>query len=70
MTSPQTQQCRHAPTPSTHDLTWEQLAGRTCCICGKTLPADRVYRGVIEQWDGALLLDFDVWACPDPEATR
>ncbi|WP_327282291.1 hypothetical protein [Streptomyces sp. NBC_01205] len=65
MTAPA--RCRDVPLPSARGLTWEQAHGRACIACGEPLTAGRVYRGAVLDREGAYLLDFEVWSCPDPK---
>ncbi|GAA1557133.1 hypothetical protein [Streptomyces globosus] len=62
--------CAKAPLPAFEELTIEQARGRACVACGEPLGVERVYRGPVVGYDGALTLDADVWACPPAGAAR
>lgn len=67
--SPTVLACSSVPVPPPSKLDWEQSHGRACVACGEPLAAGRVHRGVVLDREGALLLDFDVYSCPNPKGS-
>lgn len=51
--------------PPAADLNAEQYSGRACCWCGKPLWRGAVSAGISRGQVGAVVLDIEVYACPD-----
>jgi hypothetical protein len=51
--------------PSALGLSRERWSGRACVWCGVLLTVGAVSQGIARGRLGAVVLDAEVWACPD-----
>ena len=56
---------RRPDPPRATELGYEAYSGRACCWCGKPLRHGAVSAGISRGRIGAVVLDVEVYACPD-----
>ncbi|MFK0252126.1 hypothetical protein [Streptomyces sp. NPDC090445] len=62
--------CVDMPLPSYEQLTPDQVRGRNCVACGRSLGDTAVFAGLVMGREGPYPMTVNAWACPPSGAGR